>query len=366
MTLVHDVDYNGQQDSLRINKLQVDSKFLHFEGSGSFSQLSTNPSMKSQGKLLLNMPKLQEFLKGLLPEGLATKGEGELIFSVEGRLRSHRERSIVRSWNGQGSLFLDSIEYQGFGSIQKLHSTRLLLDKGIVLFTLECLLNNGPSQFQGTLDLSRKKPAFKIDLKGKDVQVSQDLKILGYIIPILITSSSGHLSGKGNFSVKASWQGTDWNKEVSRNITGKGTLSLNDGFLQSKDVLSLILSSFGKPETLQFDQIMTAFRLADGKVYNDNIRVNGKSLKLGLKGWTSLAYDPSRKGNPMDYTVTGDFFKQFLGKDAQKVLSFLGGGKLTTVPVDIAGTVQKPKVSIKMPKVEDLFRSLFSPPKERK
>jgi hypothetical protein len=223
------------------------------------------------------------------------------------------------------------------------------------------LLNDGPSQFQGTFDFNKKTPDMQLMLEGNEVQVSQDLGLLGYVVPILITSSSGNLSGEGSFSVQTSWQGTDWDSEVSRSIIGKGTLNLKNGILKSEDVLSVILKSFGKPETIEFEEILTGFRLGEGKIFNDNIQVNGKDLKIGLRGWTALAYDPSKKGNPMDYTVTGDFLKGSLGRDGEKVLAILGGGE-PAVPVGIGGTVQKPKVSIKMPKAGDLLKGLFAPP----
>jgi hypothetical protein len=201
----------------------------------------------------------------------------------------------------------------------------------------------------------------KVGLEGRGVQVSQDLDLLGYVVPILITSPSGRLSGEGSFSAQASWQGTDWDSEVTRSIAGKGTLNLKDGILKSEAVLSVILKSFGKPETLEFEEILTNFRLGEGKLYNDSIQVNSKDLQLSLRGWTALAYDPSKEGNPIDYTVSGDFLKGSIGKDGEKVLAILGGGE-PTIPVGIGGTVQKPKVSIKMPKAGDLFRGLLAPP----
>ncbi|MBW1678589.1 MAG: hypothetical protein JRJ08_00345 [Deltaproteobacteria bacterium] len=356
--LVHDLIYNADQGKLAVNKLKANSEFLNLEGSGTVSNISTQPFIKSQVKLLLDLEEARKFLGDLLPEELTAKGEGKLSFTSKGYLKSPEETPLMSTWNGNGSFSLGLIEYPDLGSLRNLQSTQLSLSKGILRFTLECLLNNGPSRFQGTLDFSKKKPVMKINMEGTEVQISQDLKILGYIVPVLIVSPSGRLSGKGNFSIQASWNGTDWDKEVSRTITGKGTLSLNDGILQSKDVLAQILKTFGKPETLQFEQILTGFRLGDGRIYNDNIQVNGKDLEFGLQGWTSLVYVPSRKGNPMEYTVTGDFLKKSLGKDGQKVLSLLSGGE-STIPISITGTVQKPKVSMKMPKIEDLFRGII-------
>jgi hypothetical protein len=116
----------------------------------------------------------------------------------------------------------------------------------------------------------------------------------------------------------------------------------------------VILKAAGKSETLEFEQIFTGFRLRDSKIYNDDIQVNGKDLKIGLKGWTSLVYVSSKKGNPMEYEVTGDYLQKKMGKDAQTVLSILGGGE-SKIPIRIAGTVQSPRVSLKLPKLKDLF-----------
>jgi hypothetical protein len=197
----------------------------------------------------------------------------------------------------------------------------------------------------------------------KDVKLSQDLTLLGYIVPVLITTSEGNLSGKVNVSAQASWQGFEWDSEISRTIKGKGNLSVRDGTVQSQNVLAEILKFAGQSQTFQFEQVLTAFRLADGKIFNDNIQLNGKDLDLNLKGWTSLAYIPSKQGNPLEYSVTGDFIDRSLGRDAKKVLSVLGGEE-GAIPIAIAGTVQSPRVTIKKPKAEDLFRGLFKSPQK--
>jgi hypothetical protein len=195
-------------------------------------------------------------------------------------------------------------------------------------------------------------------LDGKNILLTQDIKILGFIVPILIMSPSGELTGSGNVFAEASWEGTDWNTEIGKTIVGQGEISLKDGTLNSEDVLSRVLKPFGKSETLEFKEIKVPFSLKEGKIINDNIQVNSKDLKFGLKGWTSLVYEPSRKGNPMEYMVTGELIEKALGKEAQKYLSPLGIEE-GTIPVAIAGTVQKPRISIKLPKAGDLLKGLF-------
>ena len=115
---------------------------------------------------------------------------------------------------------------------------------------------------------------------------------------------------------------------------------------------------------LRFEQILTGFRLSEGRIYNDDIQVNGKGVDLNIRGWTSLRYVPAKKGNPLEYSVAGDLIERFLGRDAKKIFSALGaeGG---TIPVVIGGTVQKPRVVIKMPKAKDLIRGIFKAPKKK-
>ncbi len=359
LTATHDVLYAADQDKLTLGSLKADSPFFNFEGSGSLSRISKNLFTKCQGKISLNMSEIQKLLEYFLPEKLTAKGKGDITFSCQGSLNPPEGEQILSSLNGNGTMSIEAIAYQGLGSIRNLKSIELSLDGGVLISTLQCLLNNGPSRIEGTLDFSKKKPAIKINMEGKDIQLSQDIKMLGYIVPVLIMPSSGRLSGKGNFSVQAAWQGMNWESEISRTVQGKGKLSLKDGIIRSQNVLSLILKSFGEPEALQFEEILTGFRLGEGKIYNDKIQVNGKDLDFTIQGWTSLRYEPSRKGNPLEYTVKGNFLKKSLGKDAEKVLSILGGGE-PMVPVVINGTVQKPRISIKMPRAGDLLRGILN------
>jgi len=184
---------------------------------------------------------------------------------------------------------------------------------------------------------------------------------LGYVIPI--SSRSNQLTGKGSFFLQASWQGTDWEQEISQNIIGEGKISLTDGTIKSEGPLSEILRILGKSEKIQFDRILCPFRLGEGKIYDNTIQVTGPDVELAFQGWTSLTYDPEKKGNPIKYTVTGASFKQSPGKDAKKSLPFLGNNA-PAIPIVIKGTVQKPKVSVKFSKAKKFFKKFFNPPKK--
>jgi hypothetical protein len=363
LAIAHEADYQGEQDKLSLKSLEVNSSLGKIKGSGTLSRISKDLLTNCTGELALDMPVVTKLAKDLLPEGLTMKGKGDITFAGEGSLSPPDDKPLLSSWNGEGSMKVETVDYEGIGSIQNLNSKKLVLKQGVLDTTLECLINGGTSQIAGTCDFNKKKPDVQMTMEAQDIKLSQDLTLLGYIIPILTMPSEGQLSGKGNLSAAVSWQGFDWESEMAKTIKGTGTVRLSDGSVLSQNVLSEILKAFGKPEKLQFDQILTNFRFAEEKVYNDNIQLNGKDLDLNLNGWTSLAYVPSQKGNPLEYSVTGDFIQRSLGRDAEKVLSVLGGGE-AKIPVVIAGTVQNPRVTLKMPKAGDLLKGIFGPSKK--
>jgi hypothetical protein len=358
LAVVHDVDYQGDKDNISLKSLEVDSSFGTIKAAGILSRLSKDLLTEATGELALEMGEVTKLIKGLLPEGFTMNGKGEITFTFNGSLSPPDDKPLLAEWNGDGSLKIASADYTGIGSLKNLHTKNLSLVKGVLDTTLDCQLNGGPSQVVAKCDFSKERPDVQVTIDARKVNLSQDLTLLGYIIPILITSSEGTLSGKVDVSAQASWQGFEWDSEISRTIDGKGSLSVSEGTVRSRNILAEILKFAGESEKLEFEQILTGFRLSDGKVYNDDIQVNGETLDFNLKGWTSLVYIPSKQGNPLEYTVTGDWIDKSLGRDAKKVLSVLGGGE-TIIPIVIAGTVQKPRVTIKKPKIEDVFKGFL-------
>jgi hypothetical protein len=360
LKVTHDLIYSPEQDTLTFTTLTAESPCLNFNGRGTITQISKNPLATSEGKLTLALEEAQKAWKDFLPKKMILQGNGSLTFTAEGKLKPVENKPVLSSWIGSGTVFLDAMSYQGLGTIQNLKSTGCTLNKGVLTLALEGLLNNGSSTVQGAIDFNRKRPVMNLKGQGKDSDLAPDQTLLGYVIPI--SSHSTELTGKGSFFLQASWQGTDWEQEISKSVVGEGKITLHDGTIRSKGAMSEILRFFGKSETIQFDQILCPFRIGEEKIYDNTIRVTGPDIELAVQGWTSLIYDPEKKGNPIKYTVTGASLKQSLGKDAQKILPFLGGEN-ATIPIYIKGTVQKPKVSVKFPKSKEFFKDFFNPPK---
>ncbi|WAC08394.1 MAG: hypothetical protein OS130_04160 [Thermodesulfobacteriota bacterium] len=358
--VTHDLLYFPEQRTLTFTTLAAQSPYLSFEGQGTITQISQNPVAKCEGKLLLALEEAQKAWKDFLPKKMILQGKGSLTFTAEGKLKPVENKPVLSSWIGNGTVFLDAMSCQGLGTIQNLKSTGFTLDKNILRLSLEGLLNRGPSAVQCVIDFRQSRPVIKLNGQGKDIELSEDQTMLDYVIPI--RSRSRQLTGKGFFSFQTSWQGFDWEQEISRSIVGTGKISLEDGSVETEGVLSEILTVLGKSESIQFDQVQSPFRLGEGKIYDNTIQVNGPDIEITFQGWTSLIYDPEKKGNPIRYAVTGASFKNFPGKDAQKILPFLSGEN-GAIPIYIKGTVQKPKVSVKFRKAKKFFKDFFNPSK---
>ncbi len=363
ITLLQELDYSKAGDSLTVKKLTASSDCFTLDGSAAVTQLSKEPLVTSETTVTVALPESLSMFNNLIPKELSAQGDARVQFSSKGKIPASSDKPLLSSWSGNGSLSVGPLSYQGMGTLENLHTTKLTLEAGKASLALECLVSKGLTTVEGTGDFSRPKPAMSVSAEGNDIQVSQNARLLGYMIPLFI-APSGQVTGQGNFSAQASWQGTDWEQEVSRTISGKGVVRVTDGLIRGQGVLLQLLQHFSKAESFAFKEIMTSFRLADGKVYNDKILVDGEDLDFQLQGWTSLSYVAEKDGNPMDYTVSGDFIKG-LGGDAQKILSALGGGE-QAIPIGIAGTVQNPRVSVKLPKTRDLFQQLLKPSEEKK
>ena len=188
LAVAHDADYQGEQDRIALKSLQVDSSLGKIKGSGIFSRISKDLLADCKGDLALTMDEATKLLKDLLPEGLTMKGKGDITFACEGSLSPPDDKPLLSSLNGEGSVQVESVDYEGVGSIKNLRSKNLSLVKGVLDTTLEGLLNGGPAQIAGKCDFNQKKPDVQVTMEVKDVKLSQDITLLGYIVPVLITT----------------------------------------------------------------------------------------------------------------------------------------------------------------------------------
>ena len=126
------------------------------------------------------------------------------------------------------------------------------------------------------------------------------------------------LSGGLDFSAEFSASGADA-ASLRQSLSGSGQLHLKNGAIEGAQGLADLLAKAGVARSgLSFDLVTVQFRFEDGRVYNDDIQVDGKELDLGLKGWTSF-------DGRMEYSFDGASLLALLPKDArERVTAALG------------------------------------------
>ncbi|MCX8011637.1 MAG: AsmA-like C-terminal region-containing protein, partial [Desulfobacterota bacterium] len=338
LKLMHEINYFPEKAILILDRIKADSpEWLTFTGQANIAPISPNPAFKGEGKLLLELEKLPDQVKAWFPEGVTGTGKAEFDFKVEGPIKEKNIHPLIYLWEGRGELWADSFEYPVLGIVKNIKTREFALGKGVLKTIVEGQLNDGPAEIECRIDFTPKSPLLNLTAGGKDINLSREQKILNYILPF--SAQSTQFTGKGSFSIETTSQGTRWKEEISHNITGKGLLNITEGTIQSPEGLSPILNFLGRSETLHFDRIYAPFRIGNGKIYNDSIRITGEDIELELKGWTSLVYDPKKRGNPIEYQIMEESIKKATGKGVEKILPFFG--LETNLPVYITGTVQK-------------------------
>jgi len=202
----------------------------------------------------------------------------------------------------------------------------------------------------GGLDVENSVPSFEAKVKIDDAHSEQGfLPLLRMFLPMLAGANleAVKLSGGLDFDAEFSARGADA-ASLKKSLSGKGHLNLEKGSIEGAQGLADLLAKAGVAEKgLSFDLLTVQFRFQDGRVYNDDIRIDGKELDLGLKGWTSFEGE-------MEYAFDGTPLLNLLPKDArERVTAALPDGKLAGA---IRGTVSAPDVKLEMPDAEQLAK----------
>ena len=182
-------------------------------------------------------------------------------------------------------------------------------------------------------------------MKLSDVNINQEMDLLAYIVPIL-AAPDGKLTGKLNMGFNANGTGLNWQDDLSKSLKGEGNIDIKEGYIKGGKVTSKILKVLGgEGGEYEFDQITTKFVISDSKIYNDDISVNGEEFDIGLSGWTSF-------DGRLEYSANAEALSKYVGRDAKRILQNMSNG--SKLPIVVTGTINKPKLSFKWPKPQEI------------
>ncbi|MHC4472745.1 MAG: AsmA family protein, partial [Planctomycetota bacterium] len=237
---------------------------------------------------------------------------------------------------------------------------------------MTCELNGGKVRLLACGDLSR-KPAplevkeFSIDGSEFDTELAQ----LGYFLPLL-GEKPQKASGKIGFVVRdLSATGLD-TEGLMESLTAAGNISLSGGFLASAPVSELFgsleeigvkgLEALGldeKERALTVDMFKSTFSVKDGKIFTEEMVLDGAGLQLRFSGWTGL-------DGTIQYDLALLNLDEVVGGKG-KVDRFLTDGVL---PLSLGGSLASPKFEFDMAgavegKIEEEVEKLKGEAEER-
>jgi hypothetical protein len=279
----------------------------------------------------------------MFPVDINMNGKGVVDLDINGKLSAPENENLYEQMNFDGNMSMDRIIYDAYEI--KDFKAELTLDDGF--FTTKDLsfaLNDGPCTVLASVDLREEKPSLIFDMKLSDASINQNMDILAYIVPVL-AAPEGKLSGKLNMQFKANGNGLNWQDDLSKSLNGEGEIKITDGYIKGGKVMSKILKALGGRGEYEFDKITTRFVIADSKISNDDISINGKEFDIGLSGWTSF-------DGRIEYSADAEALSEHVGGDVRKILGALSQG--SKLPIVVTGTIDSPKLSFKWPKPQEI------------
>ncbi|MBT3877658.1 MAG: AsmA family protein [Candidatus Scalindua sp.] len=343
LKLLHTLDYKIKEDSVNIEKMDIESEFLKMESKGGIAGLSKEMNVDYELYMEMDLDKLTEEFAGLFPVDVNMTGKGVVNLDINGKLSALEHENVYEKMDLNGNMFMGKIIYDAY-EIKDFNAGIALDDGFFTTKDFSFKLNDGSGTVLASANLKEEKPPLIFDMKLSDVNINQNMDLLAYIVPVL-AAPDGKLSGQLNMQFKAKGNGLDWQDDLSKSLNGEGEIEIKDGHIKGGRVTSKIIKALGKSGEYEFDKITTRFVISDSKIINDDISVNGKEFDIGLSGWTSF-------DGRIEYSADAEALSEHVGRDGRKILGALSQG--STLPIVVTGTIDKPKLSFKWPKPQEI------------
>lgn len=235
-------------------------------------------------------------------------------------------------------LFMHRINYENRLLIKDLVTDKFSFIDGVVSIHTRLSINEGPTTIKGVIDLHQKKPAFDLTFEAKDVNITQDIPALE-LLP-LFTVKGGEVGGI--LSITGSLRGKGLGREiVNGKLVAHAKIEVRDGYIRGNKLLSSILEIIGEKDLYSFDSMKALIQIKDGKVYTQNMDMQGPLMSLNASGMAEFE-------GSISYDAVVRFHKEHLGKDVKKIAELVL--KQNELPIEIRGTTKDPRVAVKLNK----------------
>jgi AsmA protein len=231
------------------------------------------------------------------------------------------------------------------GRIKPLRFQQMMADfnllKGVLNATQRMHIYGGTYHGTMQIDLAQPEPLYALKAQVADLDVGQAINEL--------TSAKDALLGVLNTDLRLSGQGFTWDV-IKKTLGGNGNIKIAEAKFTTFDLIPKLvqvlrsmggLAGFSIPDSWEHNSFRTIegdWRLRQGKIVTDRLRLRSENLEALLKGYVGL--DQS-----LDYA--GNFFlpaKFIARRGTPAILSQDDGGRVV-LPFTVEGTVTAPQLS---------------------
>ncbi len=330
VNLIGHVVYDVVKDSLRISQLHLDTPYLGCDANGEIVALSTDMELSLEGKLDLDLEKLDPQLRPYLGPGVKLNGREARPFHLAGPLAGP-QGSLLTRLHGDAALGWQSLQALGC-QIGPAEARGTFAAGSFRAAPIEATLNRGRLQLQPTLRLDP-LPVEVTLAKGRVLDHARlspmaCASALGYAAPVL----AGVAEADGEISVDLQNGRAPLLDPAKTDLAGWLTLhSARVGGSPLVRELSILLKG---PATLTLakDNVVP-FRLVEGRVYHNGLELRFPELTIRTSG--SVGLDGS-----LALTAEMPVPPKWLGNSKLAKSAF--GNQ--TVRLPIGGTLEKPKI----------------------
>jgi hypothetical protein len=206
-------------------------------------------------------------------------------------------------------------------------------------------------EVQGLVDVdfaSLKDPRFRVESSARGVEANDFLSAL--------TPAKGVLFGKLDLSSTFSGQGSV-PQDVLRSFSGEGELHTRAGRLAKTPAVAAVWQTLqlGEEDIIAFRDLVTSFRVADGRVETENLVISGGNAEWKISGFTSF---DAKLRYAVQVTLNDELsrlYRKRIGQDLALVFANTEGRLVLDLTIE--GEAKSPKVIVDTEKLVERARS---------
>jgi AsmA protein len=254
------------------------------------------------------------------------------------------------------SVTVDGIVTVAEGRLKHLSFQQLAADfelrEGVLNTTQRMNIYGGTYRGTMQIDLAQPEPLYTLNAQAADVDVGQAVNQW--------TSAKNALLGVLNTDLRLAGQGFTW-EGINKTLSGDGNVKIAEAKFTAFDLIPKLvqvlrsvggLAGFSIPDGWEhnaFRTIEADWRLRQGKIATDHLRLRGEGMEALLKGYVGL--DQS-----VDYA--GNFFlpAKFIAPRGMPAILRQDDAGRVMLPFTINGTVTAPRISFDEKSLVDLAK----------